>query len=427
MSVRIGDLISTQPARQRELQGAKKGNETMSEAAVRQPLTGLTVLDLTRFIAGPLCCQILGDMGARVVKIERPDGEDSRKLAPFYRGESIYTMLYNRNKHGATLDTRHPDALEILEDLVRRSDIVVENYRPGTLEAMGLSYERMEQLHPGIILVSISGFGQNGPLSGRALFDGIAQAASGLMSMTGEPEGPPTLTGAFLADYIAGYHGAMGALLALLHHRETGEGQHVDVASIDALFSTLGTAPSAWAMLGQKMARNGSRDRLSGPANLFEARDGYIYVHAGTDPLFRRLVKAMDAPELAEDERFASVAQRMAHIGQIEGIVSDWVSLLTVEQAGAVLEAAGIPYGKVMGVDEVTDSEQTAAREMMLDIEHPTLGTLKLPGIPIKLSATPGSVRKPPPLVGEDNDFVYGELLGYAPEHVRRLGEGRVI
>ncbi len=399
----------------------------MPDAATAQPLTGVTVLDLTRFIAGPLCCQILGDMGAQVLKVERPGGEDSRKLAPFYNGASIYTMLYSRNKHAATLDTRHPEALGILEELVRKSDIVVENYRPGTLEAMGLPYERLQELHPGIILVSISGFGQDGPLAGRALFDGIAQAASGLMSMTGEPDGRPTLTGAFVADYIAGYHGAIGALTALLHHRATGEGQRVDVASVDALFTTLGTAPSAWAMLGQKMARNGSRDRLSGPANLFEASDGFLYLHAGTDPLFRRLAAGMGRPELAEDERFATVAQRMANIGQIEGIVADWISRLTVAEAGVVLERAGIPYGKVMGVDEVTDSEQIAAREMMIDVEHPTLGTLKLPGLPIKLSATPGSVRKPPPLVGEDNDFVYGDFLGLDPEQVQGLRDRHVI
>jgi CoA:oxalate CoA-transferase len=399
----------------------------MADVAPTQPLTGVTVLDLSRFIAGPLCCQILADMGAQVLKIERPGGEDSRKLAPFYNGASIYTMLYSRNKHAGTLDTRHAEAMAVLEDLVRKADIVVENYRPGTMEAMGLSYERLRELHPGIILVSISGFGQDGPLAGRALFDGIAQAASGLMSMTGEVDGQPTLTGAFVADYIAGYHGAIGALLAILHHRMTGEGQRVDVASVDALFSALGTAPSAWAMLGQKMARHGSRDRLSGPANLFEASDGFVYLHAGTDALFRRLVEGMGLPELAEDPRFAAVEDRMANIDAIEAVVSKWIGGLTVSEASAVLEDAGVPFSPVVGVDEITDSEQIAAREMMLDIEHPKLGTLKLPGIPIKLSATPGSVRKPPPLVGEDNEYIYREFLGYPPERLQQLRDNRVI
>ncbi|MGV9800581.1 CaiB/BaiF CoA transferase family protein [Mycobacterium sp. NPDC003449] len=395
--------------------------------ADRQALSGVTVLDLTRFIAGPLATQILADMGAKVIKIERPGGEDSRGLAPFYKGQSIYTMLYSRNKHAGTLDTRHPEALPILEDLIRSADVVVENYRPGTLDAMGVPYERMEELHPGIILVSISGFGQTGPLAGRALFDSVAQAASGLMSMSGHPDGRPMLTGAFVADYIAGYQATIGALLAIMHQRATGEGQRVDVASVDALFSTLGTAPSDWAMNGHLVARNGSRDRMSGPANLFRARDGFIYLHAGTDPLFRRLAVGIGRPELADDDRFESVAKRMAHIEEIEQIVTDWISVLTVDEATAVLEKTGIPFGKVMGVDEVTDSAQVAAREMMVDVEHPMLGTLKLPGIPIKLSETPGSIRKAPPLIGEDNDAIFGEFLEYSPERVQQLHDRHVI
>jgi crotonobetainyl-CoA:carnitine CoA-transferase CaiB-like acyl-CoA transferase len=392
-----------------------------------QPLTGVKVLDLSRFIAGPLCCQILADMGAEVIKIERPAGEDSRRLAPFFKGHSIYTMLYSRNKHAGTLDTRHPDALAILENLVRRSDIVVENYRPGTLDAMGLPFERMQELNPGVILVSISGFGQTGPLAQRALFDGIAQAASGLMSMTGDPDGRPTLTGAFVADYIAGYQGAIGALLAVIHQRATGEGQRVDVASVDALFSALGTAPSAYAMLGQTMERNGSRDRMSAPANLFQTADGWLYLHAGTDALFRRLCTAMGRPELPEDSRYATVAQRMQNVEGVERLVSDWLSGLTAEQAGEALDRAGIPYSKVMGVDEVASSEQIRAREMLVDVEHPELGTVTLPGVPIKLSAAPGSIRKPPPLVGEDNDYIFGDVLGMTPEQILDLRERRVI
>jgi len=399
----------------------------MSGDAVTQPLSGVKVLDLSRFIAGPLCCQMLADMGAEVLKIERSSGEDSRKLAPFFQGHSIYTMLYSRNKYAGTLDTRHPEALGILEDLIRRSDIVVENYRPGTLDAMGIPFSRMQELNPGIILVSISGFGQTGPLAQRALFDGVAQAASGLMSMTGEPGGRPTLTGAFVADYIAGYHGAIGALLALIHKRATGEGQHVDVASVDALFSALGTATSAWPMLGQKMERNGSRDRMSAPANLFEASDSYIYLHAGTDPLFRRLAHAMGRPELLEDERFSAVAQRMAHVDEVEAIVSEWLGELTAEEAGRLLDEAGIPYSKVMGVDEVASSEQIRAREMLVDIEHPELGVVTLPGVPIKLSAAPGSIRKAPPLVGEDSDYIYGELLGYDADTIQGLRDRGVI
>jgi len=381
------------------------------------------VLDLSRFIAGPLCCQILGDMGAEVIKIERPGGEDARKHAPFYKGESIYTMVYNRNKFGATLDTRHPEALGMLENLVRRSDVVVENYRPGTMEAMGLSYARLKELNPDVILVSISGFGQTGPLAKRALFDAIAQATSGLMSLTGPPGGEPTLTGTYIADYVAGYHGVIGALLALVHRERTGDGQHVDVGSVDALFASLGTRPSAHAMLGEEPRRSGSRDLLTGPANVFPATDGFVYIHAGTDPLFPRLCKAIDRPDLSADERFDNVPGRMGHLDELEAAVTAWTETRSCDEITRDLSETGIPFGKVMEIADVVESPQIVARDMLVAVEHPTLGTLKLPGIPIKLSQSPGSIRKAPPLVGEDNEYVYRQVLGLDEAEFRRLHE----
>ena len=198
------------------------------------PLDGVTVLDLSRFIAGPFCAQMLGDMGAKVIKVERPGGEDARHHEPFFKGASIYTMIFNRNKYAITLNTRHKAAKEILESLIHKSDVLVENFRPGTLAEMGFGYERLRELNPRLIVTSISGFGQTGPLAQRALFDAIAQAMSGLMSLTGS--GEPTLTGTFIADYVAGLHGVIGTLLALQRREKSGEGQVVDVASLDAMF-----------------------------------------------------------------------------------------------------------------------------------------------------------------------------------------------
>ena len=383
------------------------------------PLEGIRVLDLSRFIAGPFCAQMLGDMGAEVIKVERPGGEDARHHEPFFEGASIYTMVFNRNKRAITLRTRHKAAAPILEKLVRVSDVLVENFRPGTLAEMGLGYDRLRELNPRLVVTSISGFGQTGPLAQRALFDAIAQAMSGLMSLTGK--GEPTLTGTFIADYVAGLHGVIGTLLALHHREKTGVGQVVDVASLDAMFSCLSTYPSAAAMLGEVPKRSGSRDPLTGPANVFKAKDGYIYLHAGTNPLFPRLCQAMGQPDLAKSPDYADVRSRMKNIEALEKIVGAWVAGRTIDDAGAALTKAGIPWGPVSTIDEVIASPQIAAREMMLDVEHPLLGTLKLPGIPIKLSASPGSVAKAPPLAGEDNDAVYRDVLGFTEGEIAQL------
>src|SRR5215207_1372693 len=260
------------------------------------PLSDIRVLDLSRFIAGPFCAQLLGDMGADVVKVERPRGEDARHHAPFLGSESLYVLALNRNKRAMTLDTRHPSASEVLERMLRDSDVLVENYRPGTLAAMGFGPDRLREINPRLIVTSISGFGQSGPLAERALFDAIAQAMSGLMSLTGEGDAP-TLAGTYVADYVAGLYGALGTVLALRHRGRTGEGQVVDVASLDGLFSCLATQITATANLGVAPSRTGARDALNAPANVFRAKDGYLYLHGGTNPLFPRLCRAMRSEE----------------------------------------------------------------------------------------------------------------------------------
>jgi len=391
------------------------------------PLDGVKVLDLSRFIAGPSCAQTLADFGAEVVKIERPGGEDARHHEPFYQGESVYTMLYNRNKYGATLDTRHPKALPILERLVRWADVVVENYRPGTMEKMGLGYERLRELKQDIILVSISGFGQTGPLSKRALFDAIAQASSGLMSITGDEHGSPTLTGTYIADYVTGYQAAIGTFAALMHKMRTGEGQLVDVASLDSMFATLGTRLISWLMLGMDMPRSGSRDLLTAPVNVYECADGDTYIQAGTNSLFPKLCRAIGREDLLGNDEYATVPGRMANAGVLEKAVADWARELTCEQVAAVLEQAGIPFAKVATVPEVAASPQIAARDMVVAAEHPALGTLRLPGNPVKMDKSPPTIRKSPPLAGEDNDHVYGTILGMTAEQVRELREDRAI
>lgn len=395
------------------------------EEVASLPLTGVKVLDLSRFIAGPICAQVLADFGAEVVKVERPTGEDSRHHEPYYRGESLYTMLYNRNKYGATLDTRHPEALEVLQKLIVWADVVVENYRPGTIEAMGIGYERMKELNPSIILVSISGFGQTGPDSKRALFDAIAQASSGLMNSTGQADGDPVLAGTYIADYMTGYQGAMGAMAAVIHKMNTGEGQQVDVASLDSTFAALGTRLIAHLMLNIDMPRSGSRDLLTAPVNVYTCADSSVYIQAGTNSLFPKFCRAAGREDLLQVEKYRTVPGRMADQAVLEAAVGEWASTRTAADISRILDEAGVPNAKVATVAEVASSEQIAARTMVVSIEHPTLGTLRIPGNPIKMEKSPPSIRKAPPLIGEDNAYVYRQVLGFSEsevEHLQRSG-----
>jgi CoA:oxalate CoA-transferase len=365
-------------------------------------------------------------MGAEVIKVERPGGEDARSFPPMIGGESLYVMTYNRNKLGATLDTRHPSALALLERLVTKSDVLVENYRPGTLAKIGLTPERLKELNPQLVVTSLSGFGQTGPMAGRALFDAIAQAMSGLMSRTGAEDDPPMLTGTFIADYLTGIYGALGTVTALYARQAIGRGQAVDVSSLDALFSCLGTAPSAYLELGIEPVRSGSRDPISGPANVFKTSDGWIFIHAGTNPLFKRLCQAMGREDLLEGP-WATIDGRMRDIESLELTVEAWLGKFSTEEAGELLEHVGIPFGPVLSVPEAANLEQLQVREMIVSTPHTTAGSVSLPGLAVKLSATPGAVRHGAPTVGEHNDYVYGEILGIPADEVSGLRTDGII
>lgn len=389
-------------------------------------LDGVGVVDLSRFIAGPLCAQYLADMGAEVIKVERPGGEDARAFEPQISGESLYVMAYNRNKLGVTLDTRAPEALDILKRMLRRADVLVENYRPGTLAKMGLTPEVLHEINPDLVVTSLSGFGQTGPLASRSLFDPIAQAMAGLMHATGRPEDPPTLTGTFIADYLTGLYGALGTVTALYARGRLGGGQCVDVGSLDALFSVMGTAPSAVLELGVEPPRTGARDALSGPANVFRTADGWIYVHAGTNPLFRRLCEAMGRADLLNGP-WSGIEGRMRDIEEVEGVVAGWLEQLSTVDVELALDRAGVPYGPVMSMPEVVNSPQLRARDMLVPTPHTLAGEVRLPGQPVKLSDTPAAIRHGAPHVGEHNDHVYATLLGYTADELAALRAARVI
>ena len=390
-------------------------------------LDGVRVLDLSRFIAGPICAQILGDMGAEVIKVERPGGEDARSQGPFLDGESLYAMAYNRNKASVTVDTRHPDALPVLERLIAWADVLVENYRPGTLDAMGFGWARLHEAHPRLVLTSLSGFGQTGPLARRALFDPIAQAASGLMSLTGEPDRPPMLTGTYIADHVAGLYGAIGTLVALLARASSGVGQRVDVASLDALVSVLGTRPMAYAMLGERPGRLASRDPYSAPANVFPASDGHVYLHAGTDSLFPRLCGAIGRNDLVADPNYATIDDRLSNVEALKAEVAAWTTHRSRMEIEEALAAAGIPCAGVADIADVVASPQLRARDMFVEVAGTPVGTAVLTGIPVKLDATPGTIRTPPPRAGADTDRVLGNVVGLEPAAIEALRSARAI
>lgn len=385
-------------------------------------LDGLRVLDLSRFIAGPYCAMMLGDMGAEVVKVEPPgEGEYARRALPAVEGQSLYTFIVNRNKKSLAIDLRHPEGLATLKALIREADVLVENFRPGTMEQMGLGWEAVHALNPRLVMARISGFGQDGPLAQKQCFDGVAQAMSGLMDMTGQPDGPPTMIGSFMCDYTTGMYAALGILAALNARHATGTGQLVDVSLLESALSMLMTAIPQQRLFGQTMTRVGSRDRYVAPSNTFQAGDGrYVLMVGGDDNMFPRVLRAMQRPALIEDPRFATMASRLEHRDAVEGLVADWMLSHRADQIVAWLEAEGVPCAKIARVDEVVDNPQLAHRGAIRDVPFGD-ATVPMQGVTIHLSGTPLTIRRPLPRVGEHNAEVLAAWLGHGPDRVVAL------
>lgn len=396
---------------------------------MRGPLEGVRVLDLTRVLAGPFCCMLLGDMGAEVVKVERTErGDDVRSLEPQVGGESLYFLVMNRNKLGITINFRHPRGPALLKDLVRHTDVLVENFRAGTMEKMGCGYDTLKAINPRLIMASISGFGQDGPLSQDTCYDVIAQAMGGIMDMTGEPDGPPVMAGTFVVDYSTALYAVIGILGALRAREQTGLGQQVDVALLDTAVSYLITAIPEYLLLGRKIGRRGNRDRFCAPANLFRSKDGqWVYVAAANDSLFPQLLKVMGQEEVLQDPRFATNEARMAHVEEAEAVLAKWVGSKTAEEVVGMVRGAGLPCTKVASIEEVVVNPQVRHRGMLVEVEHPTAGRIPMHGLNIHFSHTPKEIRFPPPLLGQHNEDVYGRWLGLAPDRVAQLKSDGII
>ena len=379
-----------------------------------KPLTGLRVLDLSRVLAGPYCAMMLADYGADIVKIEPPKvGDDSRAFGPFVGDESAYFMSLNRNKRSMTLNFKRQAECDVFREMVKYADIVLENYRPGTMEKFGLGYDELKKINPKIIYAACSGFGHSGPYQYKPAYDIIVQAMGGIMSITGPEGGEPCRVGASVGDIIAGMFTAYGIMMALHHRGNTGEGQKVDVGMLDCQVAVLENAIARYVTSGSVPTPLGNRHPSISPFSSFTAQDGHIIVGAGNDRLWTKLCNILKKPELLTDSRFDNNSNRTAHVKELTEILNEVFSKKTIAEWMTVLEEAELPCAPINTVDKIVNDPQIKAREMIVEVEHPVAGHLKMAGLPIKMSATPGAVERPAPLLGQHTAELLKEIIGW--------------
>jgi crotonobetainyl-CoA:carnitine CoA-transferase CaiB-like acyl-CoA transferase len=412
----------------------------MSLVPIRGALSHLRVLDLSRVLAGPWCAQNLADLGADVIKIERPGcGDDTRSWGPPYAPaadgqpgtESAYYLCANRGKRSVTVDIGSAQGQAIVRALAAHCDVVLENFKVGQLARYGLDYPSLKTVRPDLVYCSVTGFGQDGPYAGRAGYDFMIQGLGGLMSITGErddlPGGGPQKVGVAVADLMTGMYATVAILAALAHRDRTGEGQHIDLALLDTQVAMLANVGSNYLNTGQRPQRWGNAHANIVPYQTFACSDGHLIVAAGNDQQFRQFVCAGGRAELADDERFSTNPQRVRHRADLVPLLADMVAQRSRADWLAALEAAGVPCGPINHLDEVFDDPQVQARGMRVDLPHPTAGQVAQVRNPIRMSATPTLNPAAPPTLGQHTDEVLAELLGYDAPTLAGLREDRVI
>ncbi len=385
-------------------------------------LEGVHVLDLSQIMAGPFCGMLLADMGADVVKVEKPGGgDDSRRMGPpFLSGESVAFLAMNRNKRGIVVDLKKPEGQALLRRLASRADVLVEGFRPGTLEELGLGCERMLSERPELIYCSISGFGQTGPYRERGGFDLVAQGMSGLMSVTGHPGQPPVKVGVPIADLNAGMYAAYGVLCAYIHRLRTGKGQLVDTSLFEAGIAYTIWESAQYFATGEAPRPMGSAHRLSAPYQAFPTADGHLTVGGANQSTWEKLCRALEREDLALDPRFRDNASRTTRAAELAAELGKIFSARPTAEWLARLEAAGVPAGPLHDMPAVYADPQARARGMMVEIDHPKAGRVKNIGLPVKLSGTPGAIRRPAPTLGQHTDEVLREA-GLAAGEISEL------
>lgn len=389
-------------------------SEVKQDAVVANtgPLKGLRVVEMGQLIAGPFCGQLLGDMGAEIIKIEPPKIGDPMRA--WGRGDyPLWWEVVARNKKSVSADLRVPEGQDLARRLIATADILIENFRPGTLEKWGLSPHDLMKDHPGLIIVRVSGYGQTGPYSDRAGFGGIGEAMGGWRHIVGDPDRAPSRMGISIGDSLAATYGCLGALAALRHRDQTGQGQVVDSSLYESVLQVMESMIPDYTTTGYIRERSGSFLPGIAPSNVYRCKDGDYLIGANQDTVFGRLCAAMGRPELAKDPRYVDHVSRGKNQLELDALVEDWTKTLTVDELEALMITAGVPAGKIYRAPEMLADPHFAAREAIIDVEHPRWGTLKMQNVFPKLSATPGNVRSiAPQTVGQDNAEVYGSILG---------------
>ena len=391
-------------------------------------LEGVRILDLTRVLAGPYASMVLADLGAEVIKVELPSsGDESRGFGPFQNGESAYFTSVNRGKKSVTIDLRQERGRDLALGLAETCDVLVENFRPGSMDRFGLGYETVHAKYPQLVYASISGFGQTGPYAQRPAYDVLIQAMGGLASITGEPNSPPVRVGSSIADLSAALFGAVGILAALQRASRTGEGQQIDISMLDCQVALLENALARYAVSGEVPQPLGSRHPAITPFQFFAVSDGHIVLAAGNDGLWRKLCTALGLLDLIDDSRFADNALRTENHAALEPLLAEVLADKTVAEWCEVLVQAGVPSGPLCDVGEVFNDEQIAAREMIVEIDHPIAGRQAMPNSPLKFSQTPIQLQRPAPLLGQHTEEVLRDMLDLGTDEITGLRADGVI
>lgn len=393
------------------------------------PLDGVRVLDLTRVVAGPYCSMFLGDLGAEVVKVEQPGaGDDTRGWGPpFAGGESAYFFCINRNKRSLTLDLKSKRAVELLRQLVKVADVVIENFRPGTMERLGLGEQDLRKLNPRLIYASLTGFGADGPMSDWPGYDLIVQAWGGLMSITGTPDGEPVKVGVAIIDLVAGLMLGKSITAALFAREKIGVGQRIDTSLLEAEVASLINVGSNYLLGGKIPTRWGNAHPNIVPYQNFKTADGYLVIGVASEVIWKRFCQAIGRAELTDDARFANNSQRVENRAALIALLSEKFLRRNNETWFKLLTDAEVPCAPVQTIDQVFQAPQVLHRDMLMEVEHPTAGTVRMAGIPVKFSVTPASVRLPPPLLGEHNEIILQSWLGMSAEAIDELKKEKII